>query len=93
MNIIKDKTKVIWNKNLFAAECINFKSEKIPNTNMRKEKSIKDLKLWLKKYNIPKKTNIPPVNGIFIFEANFWCLSPVMFIRIFYFINYSNFIN
>jgi len=47
--------------------------------------------LWGKvvenKNYIPKKINIPPVNGIFIFEANFWCLSPVILMKMFFFIN------
>ena len=66
------------------ADFISFKSEKIPKIKIVKEKSINDKISSLIKYKYPKNMNIPPVKGIFEEDANFWCLSPVSLINIFF---------
>ena len=59
-------------KNLIFAELIIFKSEKIPNINIKNVKRINDKMFWSRKYKIPRNKNMPPVKGIFKSEANFW---------------------
>ena len=59
------------------ADLINFKSERIPKTKIKRKNKIK-LKLFSSKKNRKeKKTKIPPVRGTLFFDAYFWWLSPV----------------
>ena len=53
---------------------------------IKKEKKINE-SIWslIKKRKL-KNIKIPPVKGIFFFEANFWCLSPVSLIKKFFLI-------
>ena len=69
--ITKNITIIAWYKSLLDADLINFKSERIPKTKIKRKNKIK-LKLFSSKKNRKeKKTKIPPVRGTLFFDAYF----------------------
>ena len=68
--------------NLWNADFIFLRSEKMPSSKIRNENNINESISLLKKKRKLKNKKIPPVKGTFSFDANFWCLSPVSLTKI-----------